>query len=257
MKVTSWRILGLALGVLVTGSVCYCADVPGGPEEGLVAYWRFDQEVGDVVRDVSGNGHDGKIKGDVGRVEGRVGKAVCFNGDKGCGVVVPDADDLNCTTAITIEAWVKPDKLKREAQYEILNKAGDRGPGYRLRVSWGSLALVSGEGYGKDHWNVSANLALTPLTEGLWHHIAATYDGQVYRIYLDGVEVASGGTLHHEKENVPLDGATHPITVNDKPLTIGSFSAGYAYVFKGAIDEVKVYSRAKSAAEVFRAAKEF
>ena len=44
--------------------------------------------------------------------------------------------------------------------------------------------------------------------------------------------------------------------VNAKPLTIGSFSQGYAYPFLGAIDEVKLYNRAKSSREIFRAARE-
>ena len=257
MSRNTWLALAAGLSALVTGGICYPAHEVSASEEGLVAYWRFDENEGDTIADASGNGHDATMKGEVQRVEGRVGRGVYLNGEKGTGVVVPDADDLNCTAAITVEAWVKPDALKREAQYDIVNKGSDRGPGYRLFISWNSLRFRSGGGFGEDFWDVGGNLAVTPMTWGRWHHVAATYDGQVYRVYLNGVEIASGGTLHREKENVPLDGATHPITVNSKPLTIGSFSQGYAYVFRGAIDEVKIYSRAKSAGEVFQAAREY
>lgn len=256
MSNSTWLAMAAGLSVLVAGGICYPVHEVSASEEGLVAYWRFDEDEGDTVIDASGNGHDATMKGEVQRVEGRVGKGVYLNGEKGAGVVTPDAEDLNLTEAITVEAWVKPDQLKREATYDIVNKGSDRGPGYRLFISWNSLRFRSGGGFGEDFWDVGGSLALTPMTWGRWHHVAATYDGQVYRIYLNGVELASGGTLHGEKENVPLDGAAHPITVNNKPLTIGSFSQGYAYVFEGAIDEVKVYNRAKSAAEIFQAAKE-
>lgn len=247
----------LCAAVCGMAAASHAADDFGASEEGLVAYWRFDEAEGDREADASGNGHEATIEGQVERVEGRIGGGVYFSGEKGDGVATPDAEDLNPTDAITVEAWVKPDALKREAQYDIVSKAGDRGPGYRLFISWNSLRFRSGGGFGEDFWDVGGSLAGTPMTWGRWHHLAATYDGQVYRVYLNGVELASGGTLHREKERIPLDGATHPITVNDKPLTIGSFSQGYAYVFRGAIDEVKIYARAKSAAEIFRAAKEY
>ena len=226
--------------------------------DGLVGYWRFDEVSGAVTHDASGQGHHARLVGSVRRVAGRVGRGVSIGGEKGSGVVVPDDDDLNPTAAITVEAWVKPDTLKRETTFEIINKASDRGPGYRLFVSWASLHFRSGQGMGKPYWGVRASFANTPMTWGIWQHVAATYDGKVYRLYLDGIEVASGGTLcRGKRDTVPLDGAAHPLTVNRNALTIGSFSKGYAYVFKGVIDEVRIYSRAKTAAEILRAAKEF
>jgi hypothetical protein len=255
MKITSLLSLAAALSVVAVGRVCHCADPDSRSEDGLVAYWRFDEDVGETVKDSSGRGHDGKIVGEARRVQGRVGKAVYVGGQKGSGVVIPDADDLNCTAAITVETWIKPDKLTREATYDIISKGGDRGPGYRLLVSWAALRMRSGEGPGKDCWEVAGRFALTPMTWGIWHHVAATYDGQVYKLYLDGIEVADGGMLRRGKDTTILDGAAHPITVDHRPLSIGSYSGGYAYVFRGAIDEVKIFSRAKSAAEVFQSAK--
>ena len=248
--------------VLLAGAILVCLSryiVPSWAdlsEGGLVGYWRLDEAGGDRVLDASGRGHDGALVGPVARVPGRVGQALSFRGEKGCGAVIADAPDLNPTTALTLEAWVKPEPLVREQTYEIINKAGDRGPGYRLFVSWAALRFVSGRGFGQDYWDVTASLAEHPMRSGLWHHLAAVYDGQTYYLYLDGIEVTTSRNLYHEKATLPLDGSTHPITVSKTPLTIGSFQGGYAYPFLGAIDEVKIYNRAKTAEEVFQDAKE-
>ena len=242
---------------LIPLAVCGILADASASEEGLVGWWRFDEAEGTKVLDASGNGHHGAITGSVERVAGRVGRAVRFKGEKGTGVVIPNAPALNPTAAITIEAWIKPDPLTRELSYEIVNKAGDRGPGYRLYISWAALRFVSGGGFGHDFWCAYARLPEHPIRWGLWHHVAATYDGQAYRLYINGIEATSRAMLRLKAGgNAPLDGSTHPITVSKMPVTIGSYSKGYAYVFLGAIDEVKIYNRAKSAREILRAARE-
>jgi hypothetical protein len=60
-------------------------------EEGLVAYWNFDEGKGSVIRDASGNGHDGLVK-DAGWVSGKVNHALSF--EKGGFVEIPDHQDL-------------------------------------------------------------------------------------------------------------------------------------------------------------------
>jgi len=257
MTRTSWIIASSICSVVVFATPGPAQVSSGVREDGLVGWWRFDEGGGNRALDASGNGHHGAIKGHVERVPGRVGRAVLFDGKKGAGVVIPNAQALNPTSAITIEAWIKPKPLTRELSYEIVNKAGDRGPGYRVFISWAALRMVSGRGYGKDFWFVYSSLPVHPIRWGMWHHLAATYDGQVYKLYLDGVEVTTGATLRPKTGgSAPLDGSGHPLTVNTKPLTIGSYSQGYAYPFLGAIDEVKIYNRAKSPREIFRAARE-
>lgn len=255
---TARFLIGMVCGVCV--SAVYSGPVPAENticEHGLVAWWRFDEAGGEAALDASGNGHDGTVKGQVRRVSGRVGQAVAFDGEKGNGVVIPNTDALNPTSAITIETWIKPEPLTREKSYEIVNKAGDRGPGYRLFISWAALRMVSGRGFGHDYWQVLGRLPEHPIRWGIWHHVAATYDGQAYKLYLNGIDVTDAAVLrHNDGGSVGLDGAAHPITVNTKALTVGSFSAGYAYPFLGSIDEVKIYNRAKSAKEIFRAARE-
>ncbi len=70
---------------------------------------------------------------------------------------------------------------------------------------------------------------------GVWHHVAATWDGATGRIYIDGVLDTTG----------PMAGP--PLTSNE-PLTLGY--AGYHTYFDGRLDEVLILDRAASAGEV-------
>ena len=70
---------------------------------------------------------------------------------------------------------------------------------------------------------------------GAWHHVAATYDGTTRRLYLDGVLVNSDTPTGH---NVP----------NTNNLRLGSAYGGTFY--PGSLDEVRVWSRPLTAAEI-------
>jgi len=74
-------------------------------EEGLTAYWKFDEGVGDVAYDSSGNGNHGTIYG-ASWTDGKFGKALFFDGDDL--VQVEDSNALDGFNEISIEAWVKP-----------------------------------------------------------------------------------------------------------------------------------------------------
>jgi hypothetical protein len=66
-------------------------------------------------------------------------------------------------------------------------------------------------------------------------HLAATYDGTTQRLYVNGVQVSSRAQ-------------TGAILVTGSPLRIGGNS--FAEYFRGIIDEVRIYNRALSAAEI-------
>jgi hypothetical protein len=82
----------------------------------------------------------------------------------------------------------------------------------------------------------SAFEAAAPSALGLstWTHLAQTWDGSTLRLYIDGAEVAtqpSPGTLITSTGQVRIGGSS------------GQF-------FSGLIDEVRIYNRARTAAEI-------
>src|SRR5215471_11016047 len=90
----------------------------------------------------------------------------------------------------------------------------------------------------------------TRLDDGLWHMLAAVYDGSPANrehLYVDGYEDAEG-TL-----SLP------PATVNGGTWKIGRFLSG-GTPFRGALDDVRIYDRSLPAAEVhalFRCSSQF
>ena len=81
---------------------------------------------------------------------------------------------------------------------------------------------------------VAAQIPGALLRPGIWHHLAATYDGAALRMYLNGRLQAT----------TP---ATAPWTTT-APLTLCG-TGGYS-IFRGALDEVKIFTRPLSATEI-------
>jgi hypothetical protein len=85
-------------------------------------------------------------------------------------------------------------------------------------------------------------LGHTDVRDGAWHHAAVTYDGNVWALYLDGVldgeDDTAGATPRH-------DSIQHMGVAT--AMNSGGTPSGY---FRGAIDEVRVWSRARSQDEI-------
>ena len=74
---------------------------------GLVAYYSFDNIHGNILKDDSGNGHDGVIYGNPKVVEGIKGKALEFDGIDDYVKLSDDPFDLQ---TFTIALWIKPEQ---------------------------------------------------------------------------------------------------------------------------------------------------
>jgi hypothetical protein len=131
----------------------------------------------------------------------------------------------------TLMLWVKPEAP--------LGSAGALQALLALRRSdWSGIVLAL-DGLAPLAYNVFGPRDLArssaPLTLGQWQHVAYVLDPEASRLYVDGMEVATG---------------PRPAT-NRTPLLafIGSLD-GYDAMFHGALDELRVYDRAFSPAEV-------
>jgi PKD repeat protein len=231
LTVTDAKILADPTPATVIVTVAPRATTGGTttPATGLVAAYGFNEGTGTTLRDSSGNNNSGVISGATWAATGRFGKALSFNGTSNW-VTVADAPSLDLTTGMTLEAWVYP-QGSLSGWRSIVMKEQPTVDAYYLEIVGG---IVVGDIFvaGSVHHIYSPN----PIPLNAWTHMAATYDGSRFRLYVNGVEVA----------NMLQSG---PIQTSSSPLRIGG-NAMWGEYFQGIIDEVRIYNRALSAAEI-------
>jgi len=202
---------------------------PLAANAGLVAAYAFDEGSGTAVTDISGNGNTGIIGGAVWSTSGRFGNALAFNGTNSQ-VTVPNADSLQFTAGMTLEAWVHPTATPIGWRSLIAKNPDD----YFLMAS---SSVGNRPAFGGT-WIAGFQSTIGPsvLAVNTWTHLAATFDGASVRLFANGVQVAS-------------QVQTTPLVPSTGTLQIGGSSYPNEY-FAGRIDEVRIYNRALSAAEI-------
>ncbi len=201
---------------------------------GPVVHYTFDDNTAD---DVSGNDLDATLLNGPTFVTGIVGaKAVSLDGvnDR---ISLPAPSALTSLTSVTLSLWIKPNVIGTQWRFF----------GYNLRYV---LELMDGANSGKlrcafttvnNTYGSCGIISTTALQANTWYHVALTYDGvSRYTYYINGV---AAGT-----SNSPFNGAlsggqnTPCIGHNICTSTTGGFN--------GSIDDVRIYSRALTAAEI-------
>lgn len=202
---------------------------PQPPPSGLVAAYGFEEGNGAVTADSSLRGHTGTITGAAWSSTGRFGRALLFDGENDL-VTVADAAALDLTDRMTLEAWVRPSTTG--AWHTVLLKEGPSGLSYGLYSSDES-------GRPSAYLRIGGDVGATGPTTvpvNTWSHLALTYDGTALRLYVNGVLAATRSV-------------TGSASTSSNPLRVGG-NVVWGEYFAGLIDEVRVYDRALTPAEI-------
>ncbi|MDQ3890478.1 MAG: Ig-like domain-containing protein, partial [Actinomycetota bacterium] len=195
------------------------------------AYWRLGEGSGTAAASQTAAGGGayvgGFTLGQPGALRGDPDTAAEFNGIDGT-VRVASSSALNPTSALSLEAWVKPLALP-SATATIIRK----GTPILLRVTAkGAVTFrLTKAGVASE---ISTPSALVPAGE--WSHVVATWDGATMKLYVNATLRASG----------LLAG---PIDSSAEALYLASSSGSYDF-FAGAIDEAALYASALTQARV-------
>ena len=221
------------MGMTLVFTVITIVAVEAYVTDGLVSYYTLDKNdiAGGTVKDVAG-GKDGKIIGAPKTVAGRLGDALEFGGKPDC-VELPSIVGIG-TNPVTYEAWFKK-KNKVSWQYLLTNKTNFSDHFFRLGFNQDSGQIRI---YTEQAKNVrKAWITDEDYADDKWHHVVATRTGAKGAVYVDGV-------LVKEEETMAGDiggGETNWYIAQDGNKN------GYLI---GAMDEVRVYSRALTEAEI-------
>ncbi|HXE12539.1 MAG TPA: LamG-like jellyroll fold domain-containing protein [Bryobacteraceae bacterium] len=218
------RHFGLIGGVLLLSGILV-AQTPTT----LVAAYGFNEGSGSTVTDLSGNGNNGTITDATWSPSGKFGSALVFNGTS-ARVNINDSVSLHLSSVMTVEAWINPSAVT-SVWRDVIYKGVDSI--YLEATSDHSKVPAAGGTFGD---NDIAAFGTSALALNVWVHLAETYDGSTIRLYVNGVQVSS----------LAQTGAIAP---SAKPLQIGGDSDWGQY-FKGAIDEIRVYNGALTAAQI-------
>ena len=206
---------------------------------GLVGWWTMDgQDVTAVTTtDKSSTGANVSRKGGISVVAGKIGQALNFNGTTGY-VSTTNVFSFNSSSVDhTYSAWVYERASTAAYNWIINNGSNSTGSNLIIGGVGGNCASgVIGFFYGG---GTAVTCGTTVLTTNAWHHVVTVYSSSTNKVafYLDGI---ANGT----------SAALGSWAVSAAPVVLGRWGANDSFYFNGKIDDVRIYNRALSQAEI-------
>jgi len=194
----------------------------------LVAWYKFDGN----ANDSSGNGRTGTATGAATYAAGKFGQAISLDGTSFVeitgykGILGPDA--------LSATAWIN---TTNTATQSIIawgpNVGGQR---FELRIDANRLRTEHGDG------NVQGS---SNVTDGQWHHVAATVKGHATVSYPDVILYLDG-----QDDTIPTSDPDAFNLTGALDVSIGRRPATNDRFFIGLIDDVRIYDKQLSQAEI-------
>ena len=220
--------------------------------DGPAAEWNFDEDSGDAT-DTTTHGNTTTLSGTTARVAGRGGQGYALNltGSGAAGrttsVTYPNPDTgaavaVATDSTYTVTARAKIDTLGGTGKPTIVAANGTRTSAFTLVYSrednrW-RFTVAGTDADNPALYSVLSNAA---PTAGKWTHLAAVYNAstKVISLYVDGVLQTATATV------TSTFNATGGVSIGKR-----KWNGGDSDFFVGAIDDVRVYSFAETAARI-------
>ena len=204
----------------------------------LVLYYTLNETSG-YFNDLSAANNDGAPNGPLTYGPGQVASAIGFDGN--AAFIDAGTSSSLAPAAITVSAWVKPSSFSGNGNgqrtlierrqyggansYQVaLTPSGSATPGHVFFSRWSGASEI-GAG------------STSVLALNTWTHVAATYDGAMIHIFVNGIREDS-------------QAASGAINADNLKTIIGAGNQGSANFYAGILDEVRIYAKALSAQQV-------
>jgi len=220
----------------------YLSQGGDGITQGMVACWGFNGDLTDQIA-----GHNGQAKGSVSYTAGALGQALNLNGSSH--VEVPHHSDLNLSKTLSMSFFIKPVQNNNACAPGgktpvIMVMKGTHNPnnysatidGKKLDSMWYQQYPANGRSPTPYSWWTNVN-----IPTDRYSHIAMTRNNSTVEMYFNGARLSGNNTV---------PGNTLP-NLDTAPLYIGWHGSGHCYAkYKGAMDDLRIYNRALTSAEI-------
>ncbi len=184
--------------------------------------------------DATSFANNGVVNGTVPFVTGKVGNAFNFTGNGANSVRIPNSSSLQ-SSLLTVEYWIYFNSAQNSVNVTKRSATG-AGDAWQVGIAYSGgnfiLQFVGSTAGGLFDW-YSPPLS-SPV--GVWTHVAATYDGTTVKGYVNGAQVLT--------QVVALN-----LSTRNADIYAGAYPTGI-FALDGKLDELSIYNRALSAAEV-------
>lgn len=236
-------------------AIAWLATPARAADPDLLLWLKLDATSGTLAADSSGNGHNGTVATGSGTPEwvtGHRGNALEIAGlteTRARRVQVPWSSSLAVTNQLTVMSWIRLRDHTHGGGGAPGGSSDQNVVGRSASTDWRLLIRQSEEKItflvdtGSTRVTLTGDVPGSGLDADTWYHIAATYDGSHMRIYLNGVEL----TNRTCSGNLQISSST------SIPLGVGAFpesATSWVDELPGALDEVKIWKRALTAAEI-------
>ena len=232
--------------LLLSASVCAAEDAASS----LVLHLKFDEGAGKAAKDSSGKGNHGALKGTCKWADGKAGKALEFDG-KGAYMDIMLMSPVDFDKSFTITAWVKSTTAGAKVHRTVITnlrdfsqrrgfaifEEGRKGPDYTINVYRTTADKADKQANCETH-------SPAFFEKDKWVHMAVVVNAEedALRAFknAEDVRLSSKANVSKNKWN------------NADLLRIGAEGAGtkLPYFFSGVIDELRIYQKALSEAEI-------
>ncbi|MDA8090763.1 MAG: choice-of-anchor D domain-containing protein [Nitrospiraceae bacterium] len=228
--------LTLLMAIMYLPAIAVSAQA--GCPRGIAAYWNLNETSGNTFTDII-SGSNATCSGTAcpsfsqGKIEG----ALDFNGSNGLSVTNVTPFNWGAQNSFSVELWMKTNSPGTCSGGQVLvGRTGASGPGWTLECADGGQAAFA---LSDSNGTSAAITGTSVISDGHWHHIMAVRDASAgtVSLYVDNALQAQSQT--------DFNGGFQ----SQAQLTIGWINRQPYNYFKGAIDDVAVYSTAAPASQ--------
>ncbi len=210
------------------------------PASGLTAGYAFDEASGTTATDASGNNLNGTLVNGPTWALGKYGNAVNLDGSNDY-VNLGNPTALRITGSMTISAWINSDKFPYD-DAAIVSKRTGGSSGFQLDTTIDQGPRAIGFKLTDSSNADMIRYGATAMQTNTWYHVAGVYNAaaRTIDVYLNG-----------QLDNGPRIGTITSSQINSSQnVNVGRRPGAAGFEFSGRVDDVRIYDRALTQAEI-------